>query len=371
VMNSNGVVATTSALTPAVAVEALNSEKSLRHSQDTTAVDVFMPAMTMDAALKRWGAIQDFVSKIMTPGEDYGLIPGAKKPSLLKPGAEKLTAFFGLVPTFHISELTEDWDGAQHNGEPFFHYRITCQLSRHGQVMGEGLGSCNSRESKYRYRSSERICPACGVAAIIKGKEEFGGGWVCFRKKSGCGAKFLDGDAAIEAQAVGRSLNSDVADVVNTILKMAKKRSHVDAVLNTVGASQFFTQDVEDQSQPQPQQPREQWRPNEIAQTPDIGSAKPFSREAAQNVAQQKIRTLQENTAMPAEPEPLFATWGDMQGKFSRVRERVGETVYFQILAKHGIPSGNCNRFRGSQNGNARARACYLELMGIANAEVN
>ena len=35
-----------------------------------------MPVMDIDAAHERWETIRSFVSKIMTPGEDYGSIPG-------------------------------------------------------------------------------------------------------------------------------------------------------------------------------------------------------------------------------------------------------------------------------------------------------
>ncbi|KKM17042.1 hypothetical protein LCGC14_1679670, partial [marine sediment metagenome] len=34
------------------------------------------------------------------------------------------------------------------------------------------------------------VCPECGQPTIIKGKEEWGGGWVCWKKEGGCGAKF-------------------------------------------------------------------------------------------------------------------------------------------------------------------------------------
>jgi len=38
-------------------------------------------------------------------------------------------------------------------------------------------------------------CPVCKkTGAIIKGKEEFGGGWLCFGKKGGCGSKFTDAE---------------------------------------------------------------------------------------------------------------------------------------------------------------------------------
>lgn len=45
--------------------------------------------------------------------------------------------------------------------------------------------------------SSAMICPACGKPAIIKSKAEYGGGWICFEKKGGCGRKFKDGDPDI------------------------------------------------------------------------------------------------------------------------------------------------------------------------------
>lgn len=38
-----------------------------------------------------------------------------------------------------------------------------------------------------------RACPECGESAIIKGKAEYGGGWVCWKKRGGCGATFPEG----------------------------------------------------------------------------------------------------------------------------------------------------------------------------------
>jgi hypothetical protein len=37
------------------------------------------------------------------------------------------------------------------------------------------------------------VCPVCGKDAVIKGKAEYGGGWLCFGKKGGCGAKWPEG----------------------------------------------------------------------------------------------------------------------------------------------------------------------------------
>ena len=34
----------------------------------------------------------------------------------------------------------------------------------------------------------------------MKGKPEYGGGWICFKRRGGCGAKFADDDASIIGQ---------------------------------------------------------------------------------------------------------------------------------------------------------------------------
>lgn len=206
----------------------------------------FMPAMSIEAAVERYNTITEFVSRVLRRDVDYGIIPGTEKLTLLKPGAEKLTTFFGLSTRFQLIERIEDWTGERHNGEPFFYYLYRCQLLRGELLIAEADGSCNSRETKYRYREAQRTCPECQQAAIIKGREEYGGGWLCFKKKGGCGAKFPTGDVMIESQQIGRIFNPEIADQVNTIQKMSQKRSLIAATLLAVNASEFFTQDVED-----------------------------------------------------------------------------------------------------------------------------
>lgn len=205
-----------------------------------------MPIMEIGEAVALRQMFVDYVKAIMVENVDYGIIPGASKPSLQKPGAEKLASFFGLAPSFEDVSAVEDWTGAEHGGEPFFYYRLRCHLYRDERRIASADGSCNSWETKYRYRNAERVCPNCGKSAIIKGKAEYGGGWVCFAKKGGCGAKYADGDSVIEGQQVGRIPNPDPAEQVNTFLKIAQKRALVAAVLIAVNASEFFTQDIED-----------------------------------------------------------------------------------------------------------------------------
>src|SRR5438094_700761 len=97
VIPTNGEAAA-GAVTPATAVVPLGSNGAMHLQQHVKqciapAVESLMPAMSLEAARERWNMIHDFIGGIMRPDEDFGTIAGAKKPSLLKPGAEKLTAF--------------------------------------------------------------------------------------------------------------------------------------------------------------------------------------------------------------------------------------------------------------------------------------
>jgi len=211
------------------------------------------PVMTIEQALQGYQLKKDLISRIFKKEVDYGTIPGSKKDSLFKAGAEKAINFFGLTNRFVGVETIEDWTGKDHSGEPFFYYRQSCELSRDGAFLGAAEGSCSSWESKYRYRMGERLCPECGKPAIKRSKyapkdRKLGSepGWYCYDKAGGCGTEFAASDPEIVAQQLGRVQNPDVADLVNTVLKMAQKRSLVAAVLVVTGMSDYFTQDAED-----------------------------------------------------------------------------------------------------------------------------
>lgn len=200
------------------------------------------PVMNVALAKERLMQLQQFVKEYLVDGEDFGTIPGTPKPTLYKPGADKLCELYGLADEYEVTQRTEDFD------KGLFDYEVKCTLLHKPDMtmVSSGLGSCNSYETKYRWRDSKRLCPACGKEAIIKGKFEYGGGWICYTKKGGCGEKFADNDTAITEQTVGRVQNEDIADTKNTILKMSKKRAKVDAVLSATRSSGLFTQDMED-----------------------------------------------------------------------------------------------------------------------------
>lgn len=208
--------------------------------------------MVIGDAIARRNALVEFVKAVMVDKTDYGVIPGTDKPTLLKPGAEKLNTLFGLSSRFTIIEKETDWTGKDHGGEPFFYFVYRCQLWRGDRQIAESDGSCNSMEKKYRYRKGERVCPECGKPAIKRSKfppredPTAQPGWYCYDKLGGCGYVFLASDPRIVDQQTGQVINPDIAEQVNTIQKMAQKRALIAATLLAVNASEFFTQDVED-----------------------------------------------------------------------------------------------------------------------------
>lgn len=216
----------------------MNTQQALQQIEQPRqemALDAVGRKAAIDDLLNKVALVQEVMKSVMHENEHYGKIPGCgDKPALLKAGAEKLGMTFRLRPAFTINE--------RDLGHAHREYSILCTLSDGTQ----GVGSCSTMESKYRFRQGERKCPECGKATIITGKAEYGGGFLCFAKKGGCGAKFTDKDERILNQQVGKVEHDNPADFYNTCLKMGKKRAHVDAIITATACSDIFTQDIEE-----------------------------------------------------------------------------------------------------------------------------
>lgn len=186
---------------------------------------------------KRADMVTTIKSQIMRQDIHYGVIPGCgNKPTLLKNGAELLCMAFKLASDAKV-EIADLGNGHRE-------YTVTTTLSfiGTGELIATGLGSCSTMESKYRYRGNEMVNTGKPVPkeywnakdpATIGGK-----GFKAKKDESGRWMIFKAGDAKLE--------NPDIADVYNTVLKMASKRSLIDAVLKATGGSCEFTQDLED-----------------------------------------------------------------------------------------------------------------------------
>lgn len=236
----------------------------------------FMPALSVPQAIQRFNTVVEFVREVMHENVDFGIIPGTPKPTLLKPGAEKLTTLFGLTVRFEVVEQVQDWTGAAHGDEPFFYYWYRCLLSRGALLIAEADGSCNSRESKYRWRwvGEADVPPDLNKAKLMKrggtiseftfavDKAETGGKygkpieyWQAFHTAIENGSaraikkKIKSGeqrDAWEIDSTMYRIPNDDMASQVNTIQKMSQKRAMIAAVLIGCNASEFFTQDLDE-----------------------------------------------------------------------------------------------------------------------------
>lgn len=161
--------------------------------------------------------MRDVMDEVMKDGTHYGTIPGTKTKSLYKAGAEKLMATFRLAGDPEVTDLSKD-------GE--ISYRVKVRLmTATGQFIGAGIGECSSSEDKYSWRAA--VCD-----------EEYDETPENRRR-----IKYGKYQGRVEKK---KQVRTNPADVANTILKMAKKRAQVDAVITATAASDIFTQDIED-----------------------------------------------------------------------------------------------------------------------------
>jgi len=162
--------------------------------------------------------IQEVMRAVMKDGTHYGTIPGTQKPTLYKPGSEKILSTFHIAIEPIVTDLSTP-DEARFRVET----RATTQAG--GAYLGSGIGEASSAEEKYKWRAS--VC-----------REEW------------------DATAEDRRRAVWKKgtdkpyqilqVRTNHADVANTVLKMAKKRSQIDVTLTVTAASDVFAQDIED-----------------------------------------------------------------------------------------------------------------------------
>lgn len=290
------------------------------------AQSVFAPLTARDLAA-RAKLIEDAIGSVLKESMHFGKIDGCgDKPTLLKPGAEKLCCMFGYRPELQI-KLTELPNGHRE-------YTITATLrDPYGNFAGQGIGSCSTMESKYRWRKAGRKCPKCGKEAIKVSKYE-DGGFYCFNKIGGCGAKFGATDASIVSQVTGRVENEDIADTYNTCLKMAKKRALVDATLTATAASDIFTQDIEDLQdiaitatavhdepapQPKPEPPKTPLKRPGVH--PSIPLKAPPHKASAENDA------MAEKVILEARIHKMASAFSDIGVRMGQLEEYIGNSL--------------------------------------------
>jgi len=206
-------------------------------------------ARSLESLHRTMERFRQIKSTLLTPGKDgegdYGKVPGTNKDTLFLSGAQKLCMALRLIPSYQVQRTADETsDGWR------VHYHVDCLLhvgDGAGRVVGQGVGSANSWERKYRYREARPSCTLCGEAALMRSKyedKETGDkGWYCNPRFGGCGQNLPS--AAVEPTH-GMIENPDPFDLDNTLLKMAKKRAFVDATIVATATSDVWTQDMEE-----------------------------------------------------------------------------------------------------------------------------
>lgn len=208
-------------------------------------------ALTVENMKDQVNAIQQVMQGVMQENQHYGVIPGCgDKPTLLKPGAEKLCLLFQLRTIIGIADI-EIIDIDPSSECPIGghrEYRVRCHMtSKNGEEIATGIGICTTMEGKYRFRTGPKESTGDPVpreywdtrkANPQKALELIGGkGHSTGKDETGQWVIMLQGE---------RIEHDNPADYYNTCLKIAKKRAHVDGTLSATGASDMFTQDIED-----------------------------------------------------------------------------------------------------------------------------
>jgi hypothetical protein len=122
-----------------------------------------------------------------------------------------------LVPSYEVLERVHDLTTG------YIRFEIACTLSRDGQPVSQGLGSCSSFETKYRWKwVLESEAASIGAETSMVRKDDFGRTRVRIQK------------------------SDEIFDIENVVLKISAKRAYVSSVLSVAALTGVFTQDLED-----------------------------------------------------------------------------------------------------------------------------
>lgn len=172
--------------------------------------------LTAQQVVAQANLIQQVMEKVMKRDVHFGVVPGCgTKPTLLKPGAEKILSTFRIAVNPQIEDLSTP---------DCIKYRVKAEGIAGDKTVGTGVGVCSSNEEKFKWRR------AIGKEFSETPEDRRRKKW-----KKGAGGEYQE-----------EQVRTSPDDLANTILKMAKKRALVDLCLTATAASDCFSQDLED-----------------------------------------------------------------------------------------------------------------------------
>lgn len=197
--------------------------EDIRNESPTTALVAQASPEVMAANMQRMSAMIELKRKFLQENlkegieKDYAVIPGTKKLSLLKPGAEKLLDWHGLYPSVQLMSEKEDWDIG------LFAYTYRCTIKQKGSNLpvAECDGDASSYESKYRFEWKYASELPAGIDHNSLPK-----------KGTGNNIKY-------------QVIVANPADKRNTVRKMAQKRALIGATVLATATSDLFAADVD------------------------------------------------------------------------------------------------------------------------------
>ena len=257
--------------------------------------------------------IQDVMKQVMQEGQHYGVIPGCgDKPSLLKPGAEKLMFTFRLVADPEVEVFDLYHPTVQGHRE----YRVKVRInSMNGNYMGGGIGSCSTMESKYRFRGGEKTGTGKAIPKEYWNLRKEGKNTEAQELIGGHGFSHGKINGSWEICEIGEKAEHDnPADFYNTCEKMAKKRALVDATLTVTAASDIFTQDIEELVENGVMTPKAAAPPKEPVKAPQKKAIAPKEVEQVANV---KIVSVgQKDGTKDGKPYTVFTIFDENDVKY-------------------------------------------------------
>jgi hypothetical protein len=187
------------------------------------AIEEYRPRIVMAAeeAAALDGQLRQMMRAVLVENTDYGTVPGSTKPSLWKPGAEKLLQWFGFGHRIEKVEIERNEDGSRLGVT----YRCTVF-----KEMGDGREVTVSTCEGYTGYDEDTFYTTEEAA----------------RRKA-------EANERKWARQYNRAVQPEKWEHVteyrapwNTLIKIAQKRALVGAALQATSASTLFTQDLED-----------------------------------------------------------------------------------------------------------------------------
>ena len=184
-------------------------------SKDLVASPVSDGHLPVKEIKDRVADMQRVMRDLMRPNTHYGIIPGCKKPSLWKPGAEILAMAFGICIDIEVvhADVTPE--------EVTYRVRATGK-TRGGAFLGSAEGECSTYEKKYRWR------------APVHPKE--------FDAHPDHLKRITYDATGLEVYQV----RQEPGDLRNTFIQMGSKRALVQMIRAVCGASDVFIPEPED-----------------------------------------------------------------------------------------------------------------------------